>query len=178
LGRIIATAAVILCIAVPSQGQQFSLWADEGKSTSEFWTSSAYQPFTIYVFLEPGSDGARGVEYKMTVPSGHFLVESSTAPFVSEAMLGTPFGPPGVSAVFGTCQRSITWVFSLTCMASNTEPGIYSLEPHDETYFFGVVTCIEPGRPKAEGRLLNRFCYNRSDGQLEEASWGVIKRQY
>ena len=177
--RRILTAAVLVCaLAAPAQGQYFSLWADDGQSTSEFWTESPYQQFTVYVFLEPGSDGAFGAEYKMTVPAGHFSNGTVTAPFISAAMIGTPYGAPGISAGFTDCQNDIVWLFAISCMASDTEPGIYRIVENDNSSFCGIATCEEPDRPLAEAVAMNSFCYNTTDDTISESTWGAIKKQY
>ncbi len=176
--RSLIAAVIVLAAALPAQGQQFSLWSDTGQSSSEFWAASPYQQFTIYVFLDPGSDGAKAVEYKLKVPYGHYLSESRQAPIVSDAVIGTPFGPPGVSAGLTSCLTGTAWIFAVTCMASNVDPGIYTLEPHDYSGFIGVATCIEPDRPLAEAKVYNNFRYNTTEGGQEDASWGRIKRRY
>ena len=178
MSRILIAAVLICTFAVPAQGQFFSLWADEGKSTSEFWTSTPYQAFTIYVFLDPGSDGAFGAEYKMIGPTGHFSTGSTTAPFISAAILGSPYGAPGVSAGFLSCQNDTVWLFAVSCMASGLDPGIYTIEAHDNSSFRGIATCEEPNRPLAEAKTYNSFCYNTSDGSTEDATWGAVKKQY
>ena len=178
MSRILIAAVLICTFAVPAQGQFFSLWADEGKSTSEFWTSTPYQAFTIYVFLDPGSDGAFGAEYKMIGPTGHFSTGSTTAPFISAAILGSPYGAPGVSAGFLSCQNDTVWLFAVSCMASGLDPGIYTIEAHDNSSFCGIATCEEPNRPLAEAKTYNSFCYNTSDGSTEDATWGAVKKQY
>lgn len=178
MSRILIAAVLICAFAAPAQGQYFSLWADEGKTTSEFWTESPYQLFTIYVFLDPGTDGAFGAEYKMTGPTGHFSTGITAAPFISAAMLGSPYGAPGVSAGFTSCQRDTVWLFAVSCMASSLDPGIYTIEENDLSSFRGIATCTEPNRPRAEAKIYNSFCYNTSDGTTEDATWGAIKKQY
>ena len=172
-------AAVLICVlAVPAQGQYFSLWADEGKSTSEFWTSSPYQAFTIYVFLDPGSDGAFGAEYKMTGPAGHFSTGNTPAPFISAAIIGTAYGAPGISAGFMSCQDDTVWLFAVNCMASSVDPGVYTIVQNDNSSFCGIATCEEPDRPLAEAKPYNTFCYNTTDGSTEDSTWGAIKKQF
>jgi hypothetical protein len=178
MSRILIAAVLIGAVAAPAHGQFYSLWADESRTTAEFWTTSPYQTFTIYVFLDPGSDGAFGAEYKMAGPPGHFSTGSSMAPFVSDAVIGQPYGSPGVSVGFTSCQNDTVWLFAVSCMASNVDPGVYTIEENDNSRICGVVTCIEPGRPIVEGKIFNSFCYNTDDGSHEDATWGAIKKQY
>jgi hypothetical protein len=178
MSRLLVAAALICAVAAPAQGQYFSLWADEGKTTSEFWTSSPYQVFTIYVFLDPGSDGAFGAEYKMIGPAGHFSTGSTAAPFISDAIMGTPYGAPGISAGFMSCQDDTVWLFAVNCMASSVDPGEYEILANDKSSFRGIATCVEPDRPLAEAKVYNSFCYNKTDGSTEDSTWGAIKKQF
>ncbi len=117
MNRLFIATVLVFAFAVPAQGQVFSMWADESQTTSEFWTSTTYQLFTVYVFLDPGSDGAYGAEYKMTGPEGHFSTGSSSAPFISAALIGSPYGAPGISAGFTSCQDDTVWLFTVSYMA-------------------------------------------------------------
>jgi len=176
--RILLTVLLLCAFAAPAMGQYFSLWADEGQSASEFWTDDPYKAFTIYVFLDPGSDGAFGAEYKLTIPAGHFSTGTTQAQFISTAIIGTPCGAPGISAGFTECQNDTVWLFAVSFMASNTDPGKYRIVENDQSGFCGIATCEEPGRPLVEVDPYNTFCYNTTDDSRAEASWGVIKKQY
>ena len=178
MSRFLIAAVLVCAFAMPAQGQFFSLWADEGMTTSEFWTSTTYQVFTVYVFLDPGTDGAFGAEYKMTGPAGHFSTGVATAPFISAAIIGSPFGAPGVSAGFTSCQNDTVWLFAVSCMASSLDPGMYRIEANDNSSFRGIATCVEPDRPLAAATIYNSFCYNTTDGSTEDSTWGAIKRQF
>jgi hypothetical protein len=178
MNRLLAAAVLICAFAMPAHGQYFSLWADEGQTTSEFWTTTAYQAFTVYVFLDSGPEGAFGAEYKMTGPPGHFSTGSSTAPFISAAIMGTPYGAPGVSTGFTSCQNGTVWLFAVNCMASSLDPGMYTIAANDISSFCGIATCAEPDRPLAEAQAYNRFCYNTSDDSVENCTWGAIKKQF
>jgi len=178
MSRFLIAVVLICAFAVPAQGQYFSLWADEGKTTSEFWTESSYQVFTVYVFLDPGTDGAFGAEYKMTGPTGHFSTGTIAAPFISAAIIGSPYGAPGISAGFTSCQDDTAWLFAVSCMANSLDPGLYTIEANDNSSFCGIATCVEPDRPLAEAKIYNSFSYNTSDGGSEDATWGAIKKQF
>jgi hypothetical protein len=178
MNRFLIAAVLICAFTVPAQGQHFSLWADEGKTTSEFWTTTTYQAFTVYVFLDPGSEGAFGAEYKLTGPAGHFSTGVSAAPFVSSALIGNAFGAPGISAGFMDCQNDTVWLFAVNCMASSLDPGMYTILPNDNSSFCGIATCTEPDRPLADAQAYNRFCYNTTDGSKEDSTWGAIKKQF
>ena len=178
MNRLFIAAILVFAFAVPAQGQYFSMWADESQTTSEFWTTTVYQEFTVYIFLDPGADGAFGAEYKMTGPSGHFTTGSSSAPFISAALIGSPYGAPGISAGFTSCQDDIVWLFAVNCMASSLDPGMYTITENDNSSFCGIATCEEPDRPLADATAYNKFCYNTSDDSTEDATWGAIKKQY
>ena len=177
---IICVALSAVCLfAFPVHAQMFSLWGDEIMSICEVHTSTPYQPFEIYIFLEPGSDGAFAAEYKMAVPVDHFATVITPNPVVSQATIGVWYGSPGISAPFVTCQTELFWIVHLTMMSPNIVPGYYILELNDDSQFMGVATCEEPMRPMVDGHLYNYFCFNQSClPATEETSWGAIKDMY
>jgi hypothetical protein len=172
--KILLTIAAIALFAAPASAQVYSLWADEAM-TSCAVTTNPYTPFTIFVFLDPGPDGAFAAEYKLVGPAGHFSTANEKAAFVSGATIGVPFGAPGMAAPFLSCQSDLVWVWNVTCMGPTPDPGYYLLEPNDDSGNLGIAIC--PGdRPLADATLYNHFGYN--DGCLvgtEESSWGAIK---
>lgn len=174
--------ACVLCLASlrahPAHAQQLSLWADEAMNSCEVIGQAPYSPFTVYVFLQPGIDGAFAVEYKLAVLTGHFATATSPAPFVGGATIGTWVGPPGISAPFNDCQEETVWIVALTMMAPNETSGLYKLQRNDTSDFLGVATC--PGsRPLAEAIATTSFGYNTAcDPTAEESSWGAVKSQY
>ena len=172
--KILLTIAAIALFAAPASAQMYSLWADEGMTSCEVHTNP-YTPFTIFVFLDPGPEGAFAAEYKLTGPVGHFSTANLKAPFVSGATIGVPFGAPGMAAPFLSCQADLVWIWQVTCMGPDPVPGFYILSENDESGNLGIAIC--PGdRPLADGTLYNHFGYN--DGCVvgtEESSWGAIK---
>ena len=105
--KILLTIAAIALLAAPASANVLSIWADEAMSDCDVTTDGPYQAFNLYVFLEPGVDGAFAVEYKLTTPPGHFATVQEPNPVVSEATIGVWFGPPGISAPFTTCQTEL-----------------------------------------------------------------------
>jgi hypothetical protein len=174
--------ACVLCLvsicAHTTHAQQLSLWADEGMKACEVTGQAPYTPFTVYVFLEPGFNGAFAVEYKLVVLSGHFATATNPAPFVGGATIGTWVGPPGISAPFNNCQEETVWIVALTMMAPNATAGRYTLKRNDTSDFIGVATC--PGsRPLADAVAATAFGYNMAcEPTAEESSWGAVKSQY
>ncbi len=175
--KILLTIAAIALFAAPvSAASVLSLWADEGMSACEVYTAAPYQAFNVFVFLEPGMDGAFAVEYMLAAPAGHFAPSMVINPVVSAATIGVWFGEPGISAPFTTCQSELFWVVNLNMMAPNVDPGFYTLELNVNSEFMGVATCEEPMRPMVSGSAYNHFGFN--DGCVvgtEESSWGAIK---
>ncbi len=169
-------ALAMFMISAPATAQQLSLWADEAMTNIDVMTGAAYQPFNVYVFLEPGVDGAFAVEYKLDILPGHFSSAQVINPVVSAATLGVWFGSPGISAPFTSCQVSTFWVVNLTMMAPDTAPGYYVLALNDNSQFMGVATCEEPLRPMVDAIAHNEFGFN-TGGVIgtEESSWGAIK---
>jgi len=166
--------------SISAQSPIFYLWGDEEKVRCDVYPVGPYIAFNVYVFLIPGADGAFAAEYKLTGLPGHFMIAHEPGPLASGATLGNPFGPPGFSVSFIMCLTEPTWVWKVECMAPDMDPGYYTLEPHDETGFFGVALC-SGDRPLVDGWLYGQFGYN-SDGWCrfgtEESSWGAIKALY
>ena len=173
--KAIIIVLAMFVISAPAAAQQLSLWADEGMSACSVATAAPYAAFNLYVFLEPGPEGAFAVEYKLTTPPGHFSPSSVISPVVSDATIGAWFNGNGVSAPFNSCQSTLFWVINLTMMSPDTVPGFYTLGLNDTTGFMGVAIC--PGiRPMVDGIALNHFGFN-ADCVVgtEESSWGAIK---
>lgn len=164
--RSLAFIMFVLCLALalarPASAQSttpmFSLWADDEMTCCDVYPGGPYQPFNVYVFLHPGSDGAFAAEYKLTALPGHFSVANVKNTFVSPAALGLWLGAPGISVGFTSCQSTVVWIINLTMMAPNTTPGYYVLEQNDDTDFLGVAICPEP-RPMVAGIVYNYLGY-------------------
>ncbi len=174
--KVLLTIAVIALFAVSASATPvLSLWADDAMTSIDVMTGAPYQPFNVYVFLEPGVDGAFAVEYKLEILPGHFSSAQAINPVVSAATIGVWFGSPGISAPFTSCQTELFWVVNLTMMAPDTAPGYYTLELNDNSQFMGVAIC--PGdRPMVDATAHDDFGFN-TDGIVgtEESSWGAIK---
>ncbi len=172
--KILLTIAAIALFAAPASAQMFSLWGEEAMQTCDVQTGP-YTAFTIYVFLEPGPEGAFAAEYKLTGPAGHFSTLNEKAAFISAATIGVPFGAPGMAAPFLSCQADLVWIWQVTCMGPNPDPGLYILEANDDSGNLGIAIC--PGdRPLRDARLYNYFGFNESCVfGTEESSWGAIK---
>jgi hypothetical protein len=169
-------ALALFVVSVPASAQQLSLWSDEAMTSCSVTTAGPYTPFPIYVFLEPGPEGAFAVEYKLTTPAGHFSPAGNVInPVVSGATIGVWYGAPGISAPFTSCQVSLFWVIMLNMMAPNTTPGHYAFALNDDSNFMGVAICPDP-RPLADAIAINEFGFN-ADCVVgtEESSWGAIK---
>jgi hypothetical protein len=164
--REIAIGLLVLCAALlcaqPSEAQMFSLWSDENMTCCDVFPTGPYQPFHVFVFLDPGPDGAFAAEYKLETITGHFSPGGSViAPFVSSATIGVWYGSPGISAPFTSCQTELVWIIDLVMMAPNVDPGYYTIELNESSNFCGVAIC--PGsRPLADAGVYNVFGYNTS----------------
>ncbi len=156
---------VLLCVLLtavapwPARTQMLSLWADDAMCGCDFFSTSPYQPFNVYVFLDPDTEGAFSVEYKLKTLPGHFSTARVLSPVVSGATIGTWLGSPGISAPFTSCQTETFWVVNLTMMAPDLNPGYYMLAPNDDSDFMGVTICPDP-RPMVAATVYNVFGYN------------------
>ncbi len=173
--KAIIIVLAMFVISAPAAAQQLSLWADEAQTQCMVTTAAGYQPFNLFVFLEPGVEGAFAVEYKMEILPGHFSTVQTPNPVVSGATIGVWFNSPGISAPFISCQVAPFWVVNLTMMAPDVTPGHYNLTLNDDSNFMGVAICPDP-RPLADAIALNQFGFN-ADCVVgtEESSWGAIK---
>lgn len=176
---ICVTLLVIYLPVSPVQSQYYesymSLYADEERTSYQVFTNGPNQTVDFYVFLQPGSDGVFGVEYKLIGPVGHILMSYIPNPFVS-LHIGLPFDSPGVSVAFIKCRTEILWVFHITMIALTVDPGFYYLVPHDDTQLLSVAICPDP-RPLRDAYVLNRLRFNQPVA-TEETSWGAIKGIY
>ena len=160
---VVMTIALSGIWAMPALTQTFSLWSDESMSSCSAYMYQ-YETFTVYVFLEPGPDGAFAAEYKLVVPDSIISISDEPNSFISTAgTIGTPVGPPGISAPFTSCQNSITWVYKHTfILMGQRDPSYITMYPNDDSGFMGVATCEEPMRPMVDASLYNFFGVNSS----------------
>jgi hypothetical protein len=173
--KVILTIAAIALLAVPASANVLSLWADEAMTSCQVETQAPYTPFNLFVFLEPGVEGAFAVEYKLEILPGHFSNAQVINPVVAGATIGVWIGSPGISVPFLSCQADLLWIINLTVMAPDTEPGHYMLMANESSGFMQVAICPDP-RPLVEATAYNYFGFN--DGCVvgtEESSWGAIK---
>lgn len=177
--KVLLTIAAIALMAGPASAQMFSVWADAEQNACDVTLAGPYTPFHVFVFMEPGPDGAFAAEYKLATPVGHFSPGGNIiAPFVSGATIGNWYGSPGISAPFTSCQTDLVWLIDLTMMAPNTTAGYYTLELNESSNFLGVAIC--PGdRPLADGTVYNHFGFNTGCViGTEDSSWGAIKSMF
>jgi len=164
---IIPVLVLVLCsIPATTHSQRFSLWGDE------YWVdwcvetdadSATY--FSFYVYLEPGVDGAFAAEYKIPSIDEEFTkyicIGYEANPVVSAATIGNPYGAPGISAPFTSCQTDELWIYKINMVALFVKEKKYiTIEPHDYSDFMGIATCQEPLRPMKDAYLWNNFRIN------------------
>jgi hypothetical protein len=178
------TAALIIFLTVfidTADSQVLGLYGDESRQNVEIGWYSPYTPgtpFSVFVFLEPGQDGAFAVEYKLECPPNHYSVGQEISPVVSSATIGTWLGAPGISAPFLSCQDELFWVAEMIMVSPDTVSGYYSLEPNDDSGFLGIAICPDP-RPLAEAAVINHLCFFSScTGAAKATSWGAIKQMH
>ncbi len=179
---------ILLCSFAPaSHSQMFSLWGDEQVTTCETYTQGSYFPFSFYIFLEPGDEGAIGAEFKMIIPESHFSTVWFQSPVVSDSTTGVWYGSPGISMQFTSCQTDMFWIACFTMMAPNTTPAGYWLYPHDDTQLMGVKICSGERPWVAAGFYtcftFNDSCWNCGDYYVDptavsETTWGAIKAMH
>lgn len=181
--RLILSVSVLLIGLAASSAcaQMLSLFADESQTSYEIGLIDPYvpnTPFNVYVFLEPGPDGAYAVEYKLTIPPSHIMSSLEISPVVAAHTIGVWYGSPGISAPFLSCQNDLFWVCRLTMTSPDTVPGYYSIWKNDDSDFMGIAICSNP-RPLVDALVYNNLCFIMSCcGATEESSWGAIKGMY
>jgi len=155
----IGTVVLLMLVAGRAGAQTYSLMADGRMSSCDVFLYGPYQPFDVYVYLETPEEGAFAAEYKMSALPGHFSIAQYIAPFVSEAVAGSWHGSPGISAPFSSCQTGIVIVARLTFMAPDLTPGLYMLEPHEDSGRLGIATC-EADHPLEDAYVRFYFGFN------------------
>lgn len=141
---VVCSLLLFLHTPLAAQTPMFSLWADEDMTLMSVYADS-FETYSFYVFLAPGADGAFGAEYKLTGVEGHFCIESLANTFVSGSALGTPYGPPGISVSFTSCQTETVWIYRHTVLVlPPVMSGVARLDPNDDTGFLGIAECPEP----------------------------------
>jgi len=153
-----------------------SLWGDEAMTSCEFHTQNPYVIFQLYVFIEPGSEGAYGAEYKLSGGNNHIAVETTISPVVGWR-LGDWLNGYGISAWFVTCQVEPFWIVMFDILPISVDPGYFMIVPHDDTGGLGMFDCISV--PEIYGEVYNQFGFNT--GCLvgtKESSWGAVKSQF
>ncbi len=126
-------------VHVPSA--KIHLYADESMSTQEIETDYPYQPFSFYVFCEPGGGGVFGAEFALQPPETYFMIGSESNPDCVAMTLGNPYG--GFSASLSQCMQTWFWVVRVDCMCLTPDvQEIVWVLPHPDTGAIRVATCL------------------------------------
>jgi len=153
--------SLILClIPASSHPQVFSLWADESMTTCGIYADQ-YETYTVYVFLDPGTDGAFAAEYQLMLPDSHVSIQDDPNSFISGATIGNPTGPPGIAAPFISCQSSTVWLYRHTVFVWGDRSREWvTLGPNDDSQFCGIAICPDP-RPIVDCAMYNYLGVNQ-----------------
>jgi len=114
-------------------------------------------------------------DYEITTPSN--VIQAATIVNPEAGFhIGDAIVPPGSTICFATCQTDWVWTHQLTCLVTDSEPSIVTLDPHDDYGILRSANCVEPGdlyetMTKINDLFLNQGCCLSN----EQASWGAIK---
>ena len=116
------------------------LYADEWRThNSVFPELGGIYPY--YVFILPGTDGLKCVEFRLSLPTSQAYFAPSYSSDIIQPILGSP--EDGITLCYGTCQTDWTLCFSQSfyCM-DNTTPSIIQILPFPGSYEPKAVSCL------------------------------------
>ena len=185
MSRIIIAMVMVALMTLPAGAQKYpegghvvSLWDSRYETTNcEYFGSERHY---VNQWLQPGPDGSFGGEWKLVPadwPEDEMFVSRTTKnTVISDAMLGTWYGPPGISFGFLACQTNLVWLVELRVEALGWDvPGYYTIEGHDDTGDIICASCL-PGRKEQMASAYNQYGFNAPCVvSTQETSWGAIK---
>jgi len=177
--------ALLLLISIlscsSSSAQIIGLWQSEIGSSD--YCISNHAAFDVYVFLEPDSNGAMAVEYKLILPDSNLFVAQAIQynEFVrTDIIIGDPFS--SIAMAFSSCQLSTVWVQKIS-FTNVTEPPVLGGEirlsyPDWSWKTINVAICEDP-RPLVEYFFTQPLYYTECDDVgNDECTWSAIKSLY
>ena len=154
---LISVILIFVFLSIPfseAAAQTFSLWADEER-TINCVEGELFNQYDVYVFLDPGPEGAMAAEYLLNPPLCDDLLVNFTLNDFIALHLGDPLGGSGISLAFKYCQRDPVWLQKLTFYRVCMDPGYFSLYPHSDTEMIAIATCEEVYPKKTEAYPTN-----------------------
>ena len=176
----------IYYVYVPST--KIYLYADDGRYSQEV-DAGMYQPFRIYVWVEPGDNGVYGVEYALSLPETYFMTGVTLNPVYVSVALGDPYG--GHSVALSMCANSWFWVDYIDCICINPDnQELVWVQPHPDVEVVQIASCLE-GHPIEAvtatypllingvyvGTLLDSWATSFSRGGIE-LTWSILDTGY
>jgi hypothetical protein len=177
-----ATAAGILfllltltTLSVPVHSTTYiGLYSDEGHSECSVYPQ-LYQIVYVWVWIQPGEDGFLCAEYEITVPTN--VIDAAT--IVNPAAgyhIGDAIVPPGTTVCFPDCLSDWVWTHQMTCLVTDFNPSIITLDPHDDIGILRSANCVDFGDGYEEMTKINDMFINQGCClSTETSSWGAIK---
>ncbi len=171
--KFLLTIAVVALLSGSVSAQVFSVWGEEARQTCDYFTEAPYTNFEVWLFLDPGAEGAAAAEYMFTFPAGVISTQETKSPNINLNM-GSSYNA-GNSVNFEACETGITWLYHWACLNTAVDPGYFTVVPHDQ-YGTLIITTCEEGYPIVDASVHNYFGFNAScQVGTEESSWGAIK---
>lgn len=124
-------------VYVPSAAMY--LYADQYRTTNEVDPDGIYDPFSFYVFVQPGGNGVFGVEYALSMPQTYLTIGHELNTTWVSAELGNPYA--GHSVALSMCATAWIWAVRVDCL---------SLEPDEQEivwFYGGIIASCLPGHP-------------------------------
>ena len=172
--KILLTIAAIALFAVPASAQVYSIWGAMEMNTCSADVAQ-YQPFDVYLFIQPGPLGVRAAEYMFTGIDG-LTASLSEEVAASTLTQGAPLGSPGYTTAFAECYTDmfIVWHWTFVDLVGGTT-GHFMVVDHELYEHITIAICDED-RTEADATVYNYFGVNTGCVVgTEESSWGAIK---
>lgn len=155
-----------------SQPGRIGLWADEFRGSNEV-DVPPYTVFRIYFWVNGGSSGIHGVEYRLPYPQTYVMIGVTLNPFIAALELGEPFGGHAVSLT--GCQFPWAWSHYIDCLMIDALEETVQILPHPETGLVQVSTC-QAGYPLIVPELVSALYINGVPIATLLAGWDAAYR--
>ncbi len=162
------------------------LFADEYRSTHDVDADVLYQPFSYYVWLEPGGNGVFSVDYSLSGPETYVPIGIEMNPACVSGVLGDPW--IGHTVELSVCEHDWLWIARIDCICIDPgEQEVVWIVPHPGEGAVQVASCLA-GNPVEQvvatypllinavyiGTMLESWDVSLSGGGIE-LTWSILQ---
>lgn len=123
-----------------------------------------YSTFDCWIFVDPGTAGAKCLEFKIGLPENLLLVDFEYNPIFGITIVPIePWESPGASWCFEPCQTDWFWTHRITFMTTDMNPSIIETLPHEMSGLVTLTTCADV---ENEIDYQFHFCVNQYCGPI------------